>query len=85
MEPFARTGIVITRDHLAETDLVAVAVPRLAFLVLVVSLVERLFVRRDDRRLEGGFLGIAPGCRVCASRGSGPGLTVLRQGWEHGC
>jgi hypothetical protein len=38
MEPLARTSVIITSDHLPETDLVAVAVSRLAFFVLVVAL-----------------------------------------------
>jgi hypothetical protein len=40
MEPFARTSIVVTSNHLAETDFIAVAVPWFAFLVFVVSFVK---------------------------------------------
>jgi hypothetical protein len=40
MEPFAGTSVIVTRNHLAETDLVTVAVSRLAFFVLVIAFVK---------------------------------------------
>jgi hypothetical protein len=40
VEPFTWTGIVITSDHLSETDLVTIAVSWLTLFVFVVTLVE---------------------------------------------
>jgi 1-acyl-sn-glycerol-3-phosphate acyltransferase len=40
MEPLARASIIVTSNHLAETDFITVAVPRFTFLVFVVSFVE---------------------------------------------
>lgn len=68
MEPLSRTSIIIACHHLTKADLIAVAVPRLLFLVLVVDLVERFFVGRDCR-LNGGLLGGPLRCGVVASRG----------------
>lgn len=84
MEPLARTSIVVTGNHLAEADLVAVAVPRLSLLVLVVALMEGLFVRGDRRRPSGAFLGIATWRWVCTPRWSRAGLGVFGKGRKYG-
>lgn len=86
MEPLARTSIIIACDHLAEADLVAVAVPRLALLVFVVALVQRFFVGGYGRLYGDGTLLVRAlgGRRVGASRGTGTWLGVLGQGGENG-
>lgn len=67
MEPLARTSVIVARDHLAEADLVAIAVPGLALLIFVVALVERLLIGGDSGHWDCGLLRIALGCRVVTS------------------
>jgi hypothetical protein len=54
MKPLARTSVVVASNHLAETDVVAVAVPRLALSVHVLAYVQSLFVGEKRERLYGG-------------------------------
>jgi hypothetical protein len=79
MEPFAWTGIIVTGDHLAETDLITIAVSGLAIFIFVVALVDGFLVRWYRRyRLFGIAL---VGRRVCTPRWSGARLRRLSQGW----
>lgn len=44
MEPFAWTGIIVTGDHLAETDLITIAVSGLAFFIFIVTFVNGFLI-----------------------------------------
>lgn len=69
MEPFTRTGVIITSHHLAETDFITVTVARLALLVFVVALVKRLVVGGYYRLWDGLLLGSFGRGRISTSRG----------------
>ena len=86
MEPLPWTSVIVARDHLAETDLVAVAVPRLSVVVFVVAfaLVQGglfFFRRRPSRhrrRYAAVFLVRSFGWgRVRAARGAHALLVLL--------
>jgi hypothetical protein len=84
MEPFARTSVIITCDHLSETDLVAIAVSGLALLVFVVTFMEGLFVGGDSRYWNCGFLRVSFRCWIITSRWACARLRFSKCG-EDGC
>ena len=54
MEPFARARIIVTRHHIPETNLIAVAITRLSILI---SIMDGFFIFRCRQAYRrGGFL-----------------------------